>query len=65
MLVVKSSFLLTKENMIGNRSCDVAVLLVTSVARATMIHMMRFITQGSWSEKIDSLFPTYCDNPDT
>lgn len=45
--VTVNSIILTNSAIIGIRRVAVALLLVTSVAPATIKHMMRFITQTS------------------
>ena len=55
----------TRENMIGNSNCDVAVLLVTSVARATMQLIRNTINVLSNLLSATSSPPTYFESPDS
>lgn len=56
---------LTRSARIGNIKDVVAVLLVTSVAAATMKQRTRFRSQGSKCVSPESWFPIHADNPDT
>lgn len=55
---------LTSSAIIGMSSVAVAVLLVISVAPATMMHRIKFITHGSRSLNTRNWHPTQRDSPE-